>query len=80
MTLQDTNEELRAGFNTIVVDIAFGVFDREDLPKFVERLEALTTVHMKKAEEHGYLIGWNDCVEDCPDKMSTEPYGAEEAA
>lgn len=43
-----------------------------------DNLVAFIKVEIRKAEERGYVIGFNACVDDCPDKMSTEPYGAEE--
>jgi len=49
------DDVLREQSNKIVVDIAFGVFDREDLPKFTNRIETLvynqTLKVLKRLEE-----------------------------
>jgi hypothetical protein len=41
MTTTTDMEELKAKLNDIVVDIAFGINDREDLPRYVDQLVAL---------------------------------------
>ena len=40
-----SEDELRARFNKIVVDIAFGAPSREDLPRFVEELIVIANEH-----------------------------------
>lgn len=40
-----SEDELRAKFNKIVVDIAFGLPSREDLPGYVEDLITIANEH-----------------------------------
>lgn len=50
----------------------------DEANSYWDDIESLIKAEIRKAEEKGYVIGFNACVDDCPDKMSTEPYGAEE--
>lgn len=46
--MSNSSKEFEKAMNGIVVDVAFGVFDRGDLPKFVERA---VEAHHKASQE-----------------------------
>lgn len=59
---QDTIDDILNDFADGIASDEAGVDAKDSIIKLIEEA-------YRRGEEDGYLIGWNACVDDCPDKM-----------